>query len=82
MFVPFRAPARLLPLLFLLGLAPVPMYAQQPPVRSDSPAVSAAPAITGVVSTQGDIVLGGALVSLLNRPATCRTVKARSSSRA
>jgi hypothetical protein len=30
-------------------------------------ACSSAPAITGTVSTQGDIVLGGALVSLLNR---------------
>ncbi|MEQ1728045.1 MAG: TonB-dependent receptor, partial [Vicinamibacterales bacterium] len=67
MHVPFRGSLRLLPLVFLLGF-PLPCaHAQQTPPRTNSTPATSAPSITGVVSTQGDIVLGGALVSLLNR---------------
>lgn len=67
MSVSLRGVLRLLPVVFLLGVSLPPAFAQQPQPRTPSAPVQPAPAISGVVSTQGDIVLGGALVSLLNR---------------
>ena len=62
--VSFRGVLPLLPVVFVLGLSLSPAFAQPP--RPGAP-VQPAPATSGVVSTQGDIVLGGAVVSLLNR---------------
>ena len=67
MFVSFRGVARLLPLLVLLANTPIPVSAQQPPARTDAAPAPSGPSITGTVSTQGTIPLGGALVSLLSR---------------
>lgn len=61
--VPFRGGVRLFLLVLLLGSSVA--FARAQPPSPTSPA--SAPAITGIVSTQGDIVLGGALVSLRTR---------------
>lgn len=65
MLVPLRAVLPLVTFVVLLGLPPLQGHAQQPSQAPASSPVPSAMSISGVVSTQGDIVLGGALVSLL-----------------
>lgn len=71
MHVCLRGLLRPLALVLLLGGVPALASAQQPaaPLRPPAASAQAAPSISGIVSTQRTIPLGGALVSLLARGA-------------